>query len=52
MEMALGDVGCLEVIKEWCDGLSALSPPLSENKMLFDTPWVLQQMGRSGRSAI
>ena len=53
MEMALGDVWCLEVIREWYDWLSGLKPPLSENEMLvFDTPWVLQQMGLPDRTAI
>ena len=53
MEMALDDVRCLEVIREWYDGLSCLNPPLSENEMLlFDTPWVLQHMGRRDRTAI
>ena len=52
MEMALDAVGCLEVISEWYDGWPGLNPPLSENEMLFDTPWVLQQMGRPDRTAI
>ena len=53
VEMALDDVRCLEVIREWCDELSGLNPSLSENEMLFfDTPWVLQQMGRPDRTAI
>ena len=53
IEMALDDVRCLEVIREWYDELSGLNPSLSENEMLlFHTPWVLQQMGRPGRTAI
>ena len=32
MDMALGDVRCLEVIREWYDGLSGLNTPLSETK--------------------
>ena len=53
MEMALDDVRCFEVFREWYDGLSGLKPPLSENEMLlFDTPWVLQQMGRPDRTTI
>ena len=53
MEMALDDVRCLEVMREWYDGLSGSNPPLLENEMLlFDTRWVLQQMGRPDRTAI
>ena len=53
MEMALDDVRSLEVTREWHDELSSLNPPLtSENEMLFDTPWVLQQMVRPDRTAI
>ena len=52
VRMALDDVRCFEVIREWYDGLSGLNPSLSENKMLlFDTPWVLQQMGGPDRTA-
>ena len=49
IEMALGDVGCLELVREWYDGLN---PPLSVNEMMFDTPWVLQQMERPDRITI
>ena len=53
MEMALGDVRCFEVMREWYDALSGLKPPLSENEMLlFDVPWVLQQMERPDRIRI
>ena len=53
MEMAMGDVRCFDVIKEWYDALSDLKPPLSENEMLlFDAPWALKQMGRPDRIAI
>ena len=39
MEMALGDVRCFEVMREWYDVLSGLKPPLSENEMLlYDAP--------------
>ena len=50
MEMALGDVLCFEVMREWYDVLSGLNPPLSENEMLlYDATWVLEQMGRPDR---
>ena len=45
MEMALGDVRCFELMTEWYDALSGLKPPLLKNEMLlFDAPWVLEQM--------
>ena len=50
--MELDGVRCLEVIREWYDGLSGLNAPLSENEMLFHKPWVLQQMGRPDWTAI
>ena len=47
MERPLCDVGCLELVREWYDGLCGLNPPLSVHEMImFDTPWVLQQMER------
>ena len=50
MERALCDVGCLELVREWYDGLPGLNPPLSFHEMMmFDTPWVLHQMERSDR---
>ena len=53
MEMAMGDVRCFDVMKEWYDALAGLNPPLSENEMLlFDAPWALKQMGRPDRIAI
>ena len=53
MEMALCDVGCLDLVREWYDGLCGLYPPLSVNEMMmFDTPWVLQQMKRPDRITI
>ena len=53
MEMALGDVRCFEVMREWYDALFGLKPPMSENEiLLFDVPWVLQQMERSDRIRI
>ena len=52
MEMALGDVGCLEFVREWYDGLSCMNPPSSVNEMMFDTPWVLQQMESPDRTSI
>ena len=53
MEMALGDVRCFDVMREWYDALSGLKPPLSGNEMLlYDAPWVLEQMGRPDRIRI
>ena len=53
MEMAMCDVRCFYVMKEWYDALAGLNPPLSENEMLlFDAPWALKQMGRPDRIAI
>ena len=53
MEMAMGDVRCFDVKKEWYDALAGLNPPLSENEMLlFDAPWALKQMGRPDWIAI
>ena len=53
MEMAVGDVRCFDVMKEWFDALAGLNPPLSENEMLlFDAPWALKQMGRPDRIRI
>ena len=48
MEMALRDVGCLELVREWCDGLSGMNPPLSLNEMMmFDTPHCTATNGAS-----
>ena len=53
MEMALGDVRCFGVIREWYDALSGLKPPLSENEvLLYDAPWVLERMGHPDRIRI
>ena len=53
MEMAMCDVWCFEVMRDWYDALSVLKPRLSENEMLlFDVPWVLHQMERPDRIAI
>ena len=35
MEMALGDVRCFDVMREWYDALPGLKPPLSENEVLL-----------------
>ena len=53
MEMALDDVRCFDVMREWYDALSGLKPPLSENEvLLYDAPWVLERMGRPDRIPI
>ena len=50
MEMALGDVRCFDVMREWYDALSGLKPPLSENEvLLYDAPWVLERIGHPDR---
>ena len=53
MEMALGNVRCFDVMREWYELLSGLKPPLSENEvLLYDAPWVLERMGHPDRSRI
>ena len=53
MEMAMSDVRCFDVMKEWFDALTGLNPPLSENEvMLYDASWVLERMGRPDRIRI
>ena len=53
MEMAMGDVRCFDVMKEWFDALTGLKPPLSENEvLLYDASWVLERMGRPDRIRI
>ena len=53
MEMALGNVRCFDVMREWYDALSGLKPPLSENEvLLYDAPWVLERMGHPDRIRI
>ena len=53
IEMALGDVRCFDVMREWYDALSGLKPPLSENEvLLYDAPWVLERMGHPDRIRI
>ena len=51
--MALGDVRCFDVMREWYDALSGLKPSLSENEvLLYDAPWILERMGRPDRIRI
>ena len=53
MEMALGNVWCFDVMREWYDALSGLKPPFSENEvLLYDAPWVLERMGHPDRIRI
>ena len=53
MEMALGDVRCFDVMKEWYELLSGLKPPLSENEvLLYDASWVVERMGHPDRIRI
>ena len=53
MEMALGNVRCFDVMREWYELLSCLKPPLSENEvLLYDAPWVLERMGHPDRIRI
>ena len=53
MEMALGDVRCFDVMREWYDAFSGLKAPLSENELLlFDAPWVLERMVHPARIRI
>ena len=53
MEMAMSDVRCFDVMKEWFDALTGLNPPLSENEvLLYDASWVLERMGRPDRIRI
>ena len=53
MEMALGDVRCFDVMREWYELLSGLKPPLSENEvLLYDASWVLERMGHPDRIRI
>ena len=53
MEMALGNVRCFDVMREWYDALSGLKPPLSENELLlYDALWVLERMGHPDRIRI
>ena len=53
MEMALGDVRCFDVMREWYDALSGLKPPLSENEvLLYDASWVLERIRHPDRIRI
>ena len=53
MEMAVNDLAWMDVVNEWYGALSDWYPPLTtDDMMVFDTQWVVQQMERPDRTAI